>query len=103
MNGAAQFGRMPARGLKRSQYGRRDSDLTVEVVGAWGESGVNFTEQYKGYTLEFVREGTMVIILEPSKKVLDVFDTNRSGVQDELRALARARIDEELGGASSVL
>lgn len=63
-----------------------------------GEAGVTFQENYKGFEVEFASDGKLVLIRCLEGKVLDRFDTNRSGCRDELRALAHARIDEELGG-----
>ena len=75
-------------------------DERLRNVVKQGEAGVNGREHYRGFALDFVRDGKMVIILGTNHKVIDVFDTNRSGVRDELRTLDNARIDEELGGPS---
>jgi hypothetical protein len=62
-----------------------------------GEPGLTLEESYRGFELEFSSDQRLVVIRCPERRVLDQFDTNRFGCRDELRSLARARIDEELG------
>jgi hypothetical protein len=55
-------------------------------------------ETYKGFELEFSNDKKLVVVRNPERVVVDRFDTNRTGCEDELRGLAYARIDEELRG-----
>jgi hypothetical protein len=58
----------------------------------------NIVETYRGFDLEFSKDRKLVIVRNPERVVIDRFDTNRTGCEDELRSLAHARIDEELSG-----
>jgi hypothetical protein len=54
-------------------------------------------ENYKGFRIEFIRGDKIVRVYGPGdRQALDTIGTHRTHSRDQLRALARARIDHEL-------